>query len=264
MIEIFLLIIFIALLSYVFCINKTLNCKCFTTHLIVGLTALVLYKLMLLYKTSDLVKPLEKKLMISKEPFESLPDSINSFILGEDINRPSSSTFNSMPASAAQQYLSKLDSLVNAIDSLRSEQQITSSGLQSTNNSTIDRLNLESLQQYQNFQIQYLQNQINKTKELINNQQIAELSKEYKPIKVYSSCTISNTDGTITNDQPIQVTNNTLNNLSTNTKTNQQINNAVTQLNSPSSLNLATSTGAFNKLLQSALNAPSINLNLSN
>ncbi len=256
MIEIFLLIIFIALLSYLFCINKTLNCKCFTTHLIVGLAALVLYKLILHYNTSDLVKPLEKKLMISKESFESLPDSINSFILGEDINRPSSSTFNAMPASAAQQYLSKLDSLVNAIDSLRSDQQVTTSGLQSTNNSTIDRLNLESLQQYQNFQIQYLQNQINKTKELINNQQIAELSKEYKPIKVYSSCTVSNADGTITNDQPVQIINNNL-------ATNQQLPYNNTQTPSATSINLSTSTGAFGQLLQSALSAPSVNVNLS-
>lgn len=258
MIEIFLLIIFIALLSYLFCINKSLNCKCFTTHLVVGLTALVLYKLILHYKTAELVKPLENKLMMSKESFESLPDSINSFILGEDINRPSSSTFNSMPASAAQQYLSKLDSLVNAIDSLKSDQQTTESGLQSTNNSTIDRLNLESLQQFQNFQIQYLQNQINKTKELINNQQIAELSKEYKPIKVYSSCSISNADGTLTNDQPVQVTNNKLNN----TTSNLQNSNTMTQSSTPRSVDLSTTTGAFGQLLQSALNAPSINLNL--
>jgi hypothetical protein len=257
MIEIFLLITFIALLSYLFCINKSLNCKCFTTHLVVGLTALVLYKLILHFKTADLVKPLENKLMMTKESFESLPDSINSFILGEDINRPSSSTFNSMPASAAQQYLSKLDSLVNAIDALKTDQQTTASGLQSTNNSTIDRLNLESLQQFQNFQIQYLQNQINKTKELINNQQIAELSKEYKPIKVYSSCSVSNAEGTLTNDQPIQVTNNNLNTIS-----NPQSYNTMTQSSIPRSVDLSTSTGAFGQLLQSALNSPSINVNL--
>ena len=258
MIEIFLLIVFIALLSYLFCINKTLSCKCFTTHLIVGLTALVLYKLILMYNGKKIVKPLEKLLHLSnKENFETLPDSINSFILGEDVNRPSSSTFNTMSSTSAQQYLAKLDSLVNAIDALRTDQQITTTGLQSTNNSTIDRLNLESLQQYQNFQIQYLQNQINKTKELINNQQIAELSKVYKPIKVFSSCTVSNADGTVTNDQPIQPSNN----LVTNNLNNPQMINTITQ--TPTSVNLSTNTGALGQLLQTALNAPSINLNLS-
>ena len=67
MIEIFLLIVFLILLSYIFCLDKNNKCTCFTTHIIVGLTALVLYKLIMYYNVSKKFKVLENKLHLSPE-----------------------------------------------------------------------------------------------------------------------------------------------------------------------------------------------------
>ena len=265
-------IILIIVLSYILCMNEK-NYRCQVSHIAIGLSVMVFYKLINYFHLRSTINTIEHKVIGTTENFEQLPDSINTFILGEDSYRPSSNSFTTMSTSNSQQYLNKLDSLVNAIESLKQESQSTSSSIAASNNSTVDRLNLESLQQYQNFQIQYLQNQINKTKDLINSQQMAELSKKYKPIKVYSSCVVSNADGTITSDEPVSNKHNQLGGLGYDV--NQQMLTTITQgrsvpagssLSNPQTgaqqMQFSPSIGAFANIINNALNSSSVNVNI--
>jgi hypothetical protein len=265
-------IILIIVLSYVLCMNKNkINCQ--ASHIVLGLSVIIFYKVLYYFNLRSNINSYENKLLGTKENFEQLPDSLNSFIMGEEVNRPSTSAFGTMSNASSQQYISKLDSLVNAIESLRKDAQSTTNNLQSSNNSTIDRLNLESLQQFQNFQIQYLQNQINKTKELINSQQMTEISKKYKPIKVYSSCIVSNADGSTSADMPVQKLPGSSDSMMGTSSSTQQMLTSMSQSSVPgqgpsllrptkASINLAGSTGAIGNLLNAALASSGINVNV--
>jgi hypothetical protein len=70
-----------------------------------------------------------------------------------------------------------------------------------SNLGTNDTMNLETIQKMQNFQIDYLQKQIERSKQLLQQQEIEENIKKYKPIKVYSSCAISSADGSFNEDK---------------------------------------------------------------
>lgn len=284
MINKLIIIIVIIILSFVSCFINVNNdikfkCRCVSTHIIVGLSVMICYEVLKYFNLQSLNSTSLPTLKPTHENFEQLPDSINSFIMGNSVNRPSTNDIKTMSSAVSQQYLAKLDSLVNAIDSLRKDSQSTTNNLQSTNNSTVDRLNLESMQQFQNFQIQYLQNQINKTKELINSQQITESSKKYKPIKVYSSCVVSNVDGSISTDIPINNSNsnsnlNNSNSINMNDSSTKQILSSISQSSNleqgpqllqkqQKHLNLASSTGALGNLLNTALNSQGVNINIT-
>lgn len=60
-----------------------------------------------------------------------------------------------------------------------------------------NRMSVESQQALQSYQIDYLKNQIEKSKSLLNAQLMQQNSAKYKPIKVYSSCAIANADGSV-------------------------------------------------------------------
>lgn len=266
-----IIIILIVVISYILCLmHKYMSCQ--ISHIICGLSVLILIHILNSPAVQQLISSKTTK-SGNKEGFEQLPDTINSFLLGENINRPSPQSIATMSPAASQQYLSKLDSLINAIDSLRQDNQTTNTALSSNNISTVDRLNLESLQQYQNFQIQYLQNQINKTKDLINSQQMSEQSKQYKPIKVYSSCVSGETANSQMSATPLS------HNQQLSSTTPQQILNTMSQSNGTTgpllyqqqqqqkptpAINLSASTGSLGALLNQALSSNGVNINLGN
>ena len=53
------------------------------------------------------------------------------------------------------------------------------------------------------FQIDYLNKQLQNMKNIINTSTVAKNSNNYKPIKVYSSCVVSNADGTTVSNIPL-------------------------------------------------------------
>uniref|UniRef100_A0A6C0HNA1 Uncharacterized protein n=1 Tax=viral metagenome TaxID=1070528 RepID=A0A6C0HNA1_9ZZZZ len=252
-----LIIIIIVILSYALC-WQTKSFACQSSHIVIGLAVLVLYQVFNSQKVRNFFN--------QQENFQQLPDTINSFLQGENINRPSNQSITSMSPATSQQYMDKLDSLVAAVAALNQDSSATSSAASAPNTSTVDRLNLESLQQYQNFQIQYLQSQINKTKDLINSQKMTEISKQYKPIKVYSSCVVSNADGSTTANTPLSSTQQQYN-----PQVPQQVLNTLSQSSAttPSGpsllqqqLSLSASTGSIGKLINQALNASELNFNV--
>ena len=71
------------------------------------------------------------------------------------------------------------------------------------NTTDVESSSLEAQQALQQYQINYLNKQIKNAQDIINNERIVEESKNYKPIKVYSSCSL-NTDGSLTTEEPVK------------------------------------------------------------
>ena len=193
-------ILFIVILSYVFCMNNdkvktNSNKSCLLSHIVIGLSVIVFYKLARYFKLSD-------KLLHKKEPFkDTITDSINNFVTGAGLITPEQAS--TLSTSDLVEYSTKLDNLNSMLANLQSQISKPEQPSTAINPSTMSTLDLASQQQYQVFQIDYLTKQIKNSQDLINAQSIANSSQNYKPIKVFSSCVISNANGTTTEDQSV-------------------------------------------------------------
>lgn len=190
-------IIFIVILSFTLCMNDN-NYKCQLSHIILGLSVIVFYKLAKHFKLNQSIKSL------NKEPFaDPVANSINDFISGNIsdsvLTNDQAKTLSDKDLSA---YNEKLTQLINTLDDIKNQQTNTPTNV-AVSPDTIQKLDLESQQQYQMFQIDYLNKQIQNAKDIINSQTVAKSSTNYKPIKVYSSCIISNANGTTSIDVPV-------------------------------------------------------------
>ena len=141
----------------------------------------------------------------NKEGFQSdstdLAKELLNFTSGQSSSGVSEQV-TSMSESARREYLAKMDELNSQITSLNSslsehsENPLSAGG----EGSTSSRMSAENMQKMQNFQIDFLQKQVEKSKQLLQQQEIEENSKKYKPIKVYSSCAVSSADGAFSED----------------------------------------------------------------
>jgi len=255
-------IVFIIALSFILC-RKDNNYTCQLSHIVIGLSVMVFYRLTKILKLNQ----------TSKEPFDATSE-LNAFISGNVVGNVAAAP-NQLPSLSTSElaaYNSKLDSLINAINNLYNQQNNPQPNL-SINPANVQKLDLESQQQYQMFQIDYLNKQLQNAKDIINNQTITNNNSNYKPIKVYSSCVISNADGTTSIDTPVNSTSG-VNNAFLNPPSSSNQNNSMGLINpniSSSStnqntnnnfVNLSSSTGVFNKLLNNlAQGQGNINLN---
>ncbi len=185
-------VIFVVALSFILC-TKDGNYTCQMSHIVIGLSVMVFYKLAKVLKLNQTTKE-----------FFGTTEDLNSFITGNIVGNIVSApnqlqTLNSSELAA---YNSKLDSLISAINNLYNQQTNPQPNL-SVSPANIQKLDLESQQQYQMFQIDYINKQLQNAKDILNAQTIASNSTNYKPIKVYSSCVISNANGTTTLDTPV-------------------------------------------------------------
>lgn len=189
-------VIFIIALSFILCM-KDGNYKCQMSHIVIGLSVMVFYKLAKVLKLNQTIN----------EPFDTTSD-INAFISGNVVGNvvATPNQLQTLSTSDLAAYNSKLDSLITAINNLYNQQTNPQTNI-SVSPANIQKLDLESQQQYQMFQIDYLNKQLQNAKDILNSQNIANNNNNYKPIKVYSSCVISNADGTTTIDKPINPAN---------------------------------------------------------
>lgn len=188
-------IIFIVALSFILCMKDGTN-NCQISHIIIGLSVMVFYKLTKVLKLNQSIK----------ESFNTTSD-INAFISGNIVGNvvAAPNQLQTLSASDLAAYNSKLDSLIASINTLYNQQTNPKPNI-AINPANIQKLDLESQQQYQMFQIDYLNKQLQNSKDILNSQTIANNNTNYKPIKVYSSCVISNADGTTTVDMPVKST----------------------------------------------------------
>ena len=194
------IIILIVMSSFIFTLDdkgKVFNPQ--MMFILLVLVIIVIHKLILVSQ--------KKKRLDTKEHFTEQTDlaaQINQFI----DRQSSDQVVKQIPAMSNEQqrqYLQSIQNLSNQVTSLnqrlndvnQNSNSIVGSGQPGTTN---DRLSLETIQKMQNFQIDYLQKQIEKSKELLQQQEIEESIKKYRPIKVYSSCAVSSADGAFSND----------------------------------------------------------------
>ena len=279
-----LAIMLISILSLIFCINEN-NYKCLLSHIIVGLSVIVYYKLykyILLNKTNTAVNKnsVFNKINVKnnsnsnsnsnsiKESFavnNSIQDFITDSVLLSD-SLPSRDELHSLSNSQLQEYTNRLTELTNSINNASNTREKPPQNV-SVNPDTIQKLDLESQQQYQMFQIDFLNKQLQQAKDNINANAISSSSSNYKPIKIYSSCSISNANGTTSVDSPVKLQFADVINSSQNQHNNTQQTNQMLQTIGQSSLqqqtqqtkksnllNLNQNTGIFNPLLNALFN----------
>jgi len=185
-------IVFIIGLSFILCMKDN-NYNCQLSHIVIGLSVMVFYKLARVLKLKN-----------ANEGFDNNTNSLADFLsgnaIGSSILTPNQAQ--TLSPSELVNYNNKLDSLINALSNLNNQNNSSQINLSSSPDN-IQKLDLESQQQYQMFQIDYLNKQLQNAKDIINAQTITNNNSNYKPIKVYSSCIVSNADGTTSIDKPI-------------------------------------------------------------
>ena len=243
-----IVILLVIILSCLFCMNDKSNKAttsnhqyCKLSHIVIGLTVIVFYKLVRYYKIKKEIKKIDnsKPNLINTEKF-TVEQSINDFIsnttdviVNQDEKTLSDATI--------QKYTSTINDLTAQIKKLndtQASQNDKSNNPQAITN--IDTIGLENQQAFQELQIDYLSKQIQSAQDVINQNTVSSNAINYKPIKLYSSC-VANANGTMTSEQPVKdkFINNSLNPLESvqNSKDGQQILNTSSQ-NSQGSLDL--------------------------
>jgi hypothetical protein len=277
----FIAIIFIILLSFLFCNsnskikNSVNNSSCFLSHIVVGLSVIMFYILAKRIKLDDIIN---SKFSNNNENFYG---SMNDFINGKSdlLSTQQASTLKPIDLTI---YSSKLDTIINSLKELQ-KTDLSNDPLANTNPSNLNSLDLASQQQYQMFQIDYLNKQIQNVQDTITAQNISDTTTNYKPIKVFSSCMVANANGTTTADIPVSnsfqnvgsniISSNSTNN-AINNATNNAINNATNNMlntisqsndNTNSQLqdsNLSTKTGIFSNFLSGIQKNGTLNINM--
>ena len=106
--------------------------------------------------------------------------------------------------SSKQDITTKIDNLYNSISSLADQLSTMDGYNQNTGllNQQVNSANsaqilqqVDTIKQLQLAKLSDLQTQLNKTQQIVSTQQNAADINKYKPIKIYSSCIVSNADG---------------------------------------------------------------------
>jgi hypothetical protein len=225
-----IVILLVIILSYLLCINNKTN-DCQLSHIVIGLTVIVFYKLVRYYRIKQ-NHNLNYNLN-NKEEFTTAA-SINDFISGK-IEEPINQDINKLNDDKLKEYTNTLSELTNEIKKLNNNNSSEHQTEFKNSNSNIDTLSLENQQSLQQFQLDYLTKQIKNAQDIINSNIISDSTQNYKPIKIFSSC-VSNADGQLTMEQPINNEIKSLNPL--NSTTNSESSNQINQANSQGSINL--------------------------
>ena len=222
-----IVILLVIILSYLLCINNKTN-DCQLSHIVIGLTVIVFYKLVRYYRIK------QTNNLNNKEAF-TISASINDFISGK-IEEPINQDITKLDDNKLTQYTNTLSELTNEIRKLN----INSSSEQESEipkiDANIDTITIENQQSLQQFQLNYLNKQIKNAQDIINSETISKSTQNYKPIKIFSSC-VANADGTLTMEQPINNELKSLNPL--NSDTNSESSNKINETNSQGSLNIS-------------------------
>ena len=269
-------IVYIIILSYIFCsgndnIKNSINkYSCLLSHVVIGLSVIVFYKLARYFKLND---KLSNKLLNNKEQFfvgDSVTDSINNFIQNSGTTVLTPAQASTLTPAQLTEYSSKLDKIINSLNDLQNNQN-TPNPLAGTSTSNLNTLDLNAQQQAQMFQLEYLNKQIKNSQDIINAQTISDSNINYKPIKVFSSCIVSNANGSTTLETPVSNNYNANNsntissigNLSPNTQQmlntisqtsaqpiSQPISQSISQpISQPNGIQLSQQSGIFQSLL---------------
>ena len=249
-------ILFIIILSCCLCMgNSEKNSRCLLSHIVVGLSVIVFYKLSRYYKLKDNLSKTEN--FYDGDP---VSNSMNNFVTGSSLGLITPDQASTLTPTDLASYNTKLDTLIGNINSLQDKLNSPSADIVA-NPDNMTSMDLDSLQKYQMFQIDYLNKQVKNSQDILNAQQISNSTTNYKPIKVFSSCVISNANGSTTNNQQFDNVIQSLNpsNIAASSASAQQIMKTTSQ---QPALDLSASTGAIGSFLSNLSNFNSVNVNV--
>ena len=200
-----IVILLVIILSFLFCMNeksntsnKSNNQYCKLSHIVIGLTVIVFYKLVRYYKINKEVKNINNKKI---ERF-TVDQSINDFISNttDVIVNQDEKTLSDAIIKSYSETIGDLTAQIKKLNDTQTAQNERVNNPQQITN--IDTIGLENQQAFQELQIDYLSKQIKNAQDIINQNTISSNSINYKPIKLYSSC-VANANGSITpSEQP--------------------------------------------------------------
>jgi hypothetical protein len=229
-----IVILLVIILSYLLCMNNKTN-DCQLSHIVIGLTIIVFYKLVKYYRIK------QTNNLNNKEAFTTSA-SINDFIAGK-IEEPINQDIKKLDNDKLTEYTNTLSDLTNEIKKLNMNNSSEQESEIPKVDANIDTITIENQQSLQQFQINYLTKQIKNAQDIINSETISKSTQNYKPIKIFSSC-VANADGTLTMEKPINNELKSLNPLIS--TTNSESSNKINEANSQGSVNISD---LFSKLI---------------
>ena len=208
-----IVILLVIILSCLFCMNeksnKSNNQYCVLSHIVIGLTVIVFYKLVRYYKIK---KDINKFDNINNNNNNNNNINIERFGVDESLNDFISNTADvivnqdekTLSDTIIKNYTAVINDLTAQIKKLNDTQAAQNDQAKNPQaNTNIDTIGLENQQAFQELQIDYLSKQIQSAQDIINQNTVSSNSINYKPIKLYSSC-VANANGTMSSEQPVK------------------------------------------------------------
>jgi hypothetical protein len=152
---------------------------------------------------------MKKTLGTNADGFFDFSKEVNEFVRGdipENINNANIQEY--------KQDLLKLQEQVGVMNEYLSEISSIAKG-ENDPNTPLDEMNIQASQQIQDYRIKKLHEDIAQTTDLIKKAKLRDDAKSFKKIPIYSSCVVSNADGSYSTDTPTGSSTGT-NNISTN------------------------------------------------
>ena len=204
----FIALLIIIVLSYVFSLSITKKYDTQAMFILLSCLVLIIYKCLINKYISE---------NFINEGFENVSTELLQFVQGEMPNN--------LQTEDVIEYKRKLSQLVHKIETMNKNLEDIKKSNQITNEmsdgSMESKLELSSKQQIQDDRIKRMQEQVDMTNDLLRQAQMKEESAKFKKIPIYSSCVVSNADGSLTTET---VRNNS-------SSSNQQNVNGVSNLN---------------------------------
>jgi hypothetical protein len=138
-----------------------------------------------------------KRVLKTSEPYSDFTTEVNDF-LGQEIP-------NGINQGNINEYKSKLAALSEKVDIMNEylKDLSTKASMDNQNNkAAIGGLDFQAGQQIQDYRIRKIQEDIQRTSDLIKQNRLAEDAKKYNKIKVFSSCVVAGADGGYSQDTP--------------------------------------------------------------
>jgi hypothetical protein len=228
-----ILIIFVVIISsYIFTLSSIQKFDKQMTFILIQLLVLIIFK-MIYYKNNIVNKGIKENFQGGTTPTPPPPpgtENLNLSMVNDWIGAVQNNvqtgkiSDNSLRtlSNEANQLQTKLDKVSTEILSLK-ELITMKDNNNNTNKSIVNTLDTATIQSNQNENLKQLAKDIKSARALLENVSMAQQTKEYPKIPVYSSCIVSNADGGYSLDTPNKDSQNQKNNQVQQNKSNQRI-----------------------------------------
>jgi hypothetical protein len=238
-----LLIVFLIItFSYIFKLSDKIGMDKQLTFICLCFIIIITYKMLMFCR-------MQNNLSSNRtEFFYDFSKEVNEFISNEIPNNINNKTINEY-----KEELNSLQEQVGVMNEYLAEISKIAKGEIDSTTTPLDEINIQASQQIQDYRIKKLQDDIAQTTDLIKKAKLRDDAKSFRKIPVYSSCVVSNADGSISIDTPIN---------SNNQQSTSSLENRLTQImTNPNSTSTSTSTSnILNNSVNNSINNSNNNI----